>query len=83
MGINISKFQLISRQLIYLIIPVVAVVVVEKHIVAAEMLRRDVAAVDVDSLPVVLLVELLVLVLGPVEQLALSPAQEVVAEHRS
>ena len=47
------------------------------------MPRRDVAAVDVDLLPVELPVELLVLVLGPAEQPALSPAQGAVAEHRS
>ena len=47
------------------------------------MPRRDVAAVDVDLLPVELPAELLVLVLGPVEQPALSPAQGAVAEHRS
>ena len=75
--------QLVSTRLSDIIVPAAVAAVVEKHIVVVEMPRRDVAAVGVDLLPAVLPVELLVLVLGPAEQPALSPAQGAVAEHRS
>ena len=75
--------QFISTWLNDVTAPAAVAAAVEIHIVVVEMPRRDVAAVDVDLLPAVLPVELLVLVLGPAGQLALSPAQVAVAEHRS
>ena len=78
------KPQFFSTLLKYVTIPAAVAAVVEKHIVVAELPRRDVVAADVDLLlPVGLPVELRVLVLGPVERLALSPAPGAVAEHRS